>query len=96
MGSSSHEGERKWQLGHAVTVPMSGTHLKRDEGWDPTIKGAFYCEALSLPTESSSVGNESAPHCYKSPFAHGFELSRRQKKRAVGTCRNSTYEWAPT
>ena len=36
-GSSSHGGERKGQLGPAVTVPMSGTHLKRDEGWDPTI-----------------------------------------------------------
>ena len=36
MGSSSHGGERKGQLGPAVTVPMSGTHLKRDEGWDPT------------------------------------------------------------
>ena len=39
MGSSSHGGERKGQLGPAVTVPMSGTHLKRDEGWDPIIKG---------------------------------------------------------
>ena len=36
MGSSSHGGERKGQLGPAATVPMSGTHLKRDEGWDPT------------------------------------------------------------
>ena len=45
---------------------------------------------------SSSVGSESASHCYKSPFEHGFELSRRRKKRPVGTCRNSTYEWAPT
>ena len=35
MGSSSHRGERKGQLGLAVTVPMSGTHLKRDEGWGP-------------------------------------------------------------
>ena len=61
MGSSSHGGERKGQLGPVVTVPMSGTHLKRDEGWDPTIKGAFYCG-------SSSVGSESAPHFYKSPF----------------------------
>ena len=45
---------------------------------------------------SSSVGNESASHCNKSPFEHGFELSRRRKKRPVGTWRNSTYEWAPT
>ena len=37
MGSSSHGGERKGQLGLAITVPMSGTNLKRDEGWDPTI-----------------------------------------------------------
>ena len=48
MGSSSHGGERKGQLGPAVTVPMSGTHLKRDEGWDPTIKGAFYCGVHTL------------------------------------------------
>ena len=46
MGSSSHGGERKGQLGPAVTVPMSGTHLKRDEGWDPTIKGALECKDL--------------------------------------------------
>ena len=38
MGSRSHGGERKGQLGPAVTVPMS------------------------------SVGSESAPHFYKSPF----------------------------
>ena len=53
VGSNSHGDERKGQLGPAVTVPMSGTHLKRDEGWDPTIKDA------------SSVGSESAPHFYK-------------------------------
>ena len=45
---------------------------------------------------ASSVGSESAPHCYNSTFAHGFELSRRRKKRPVWTYRNSTYEWAPT
>ena len=32
------------------------------KGVDPTIKGAFYC---GVP---SSVGSESAPHFYKSPF----------------------------
>ena len=42
MGSSSHGGERKGQLGPAVTVPMSGTHLKRDEGWDPTVYLLFF------------------------------------------------------
>ena len=46
MGSSSHGSERKGQLGPAVTVPMSGTHLKRDEGWDPTRN-----------TEVSFIGN---------------------------------------
>ena len=35
MGSSSHGGERKGQLGPVVTLPMSGTHLKRDEGLGP-------------------------------------------------------------
>ena len=45
---------------------------------------------------SEPVGSESAPHFYKSPFAHGFELSQRRKERPVGTWRNSTYDWAPT
>ena len=28
-------------------------------------------------------------------LGRGFELSWRRKKRAVGTCRNNTYEWDP-
>ena len=77
MGSSSHGVERKGQLGPAVTVPMSGTHLKRDEGWDPTIKTAQLVVRV-LPTS------------IRVPLGRGFELSWRRKKRAVGTCRNST------
>ena len=74
MGSSSHGGERKGQLGPAVTVPMSGTHLKRDEA---------QLVVRALPTS------------IRVPLGRGFELSWRRKKRAVGTCRNSTYEWDP-
>ena len=40
MGSSSHGGERKGQLGPAVTVPMSGTHLNRDERWGPHMSSS--------------------------------------------------------
>ena len=39
--------------------------------------------------ELSSVGSESAPHCYKSPFAHGFELSRMSSCQHVRTVRMS-------
>ena len=62
MGSSSHGGERKGQLGPAVTVPMSGTHLKRDEGWDPTnsfqhLIVCFYKVSL-LIVEISTISYE--------------------------------------
>ena len=54
MGSSCHGGERKGQLGPAVTVPMSGTHLKRDEGWGPHNLNANrsynFKPNLNLPT----------------------------------------------
>ena len=48
MGSSSHRGERKGQLGPGVTVPMIGLPPKGyPEGsrrvWTPQYKGAFYC-----------------------------------------------------
>ena len=47
--------------------------------------------ALSL-----SVGSESAPHFNIGPCGRGFELSRRRKKRAIGTCLNSPVsEWSP-
>ena len=88
---------------------MSGTHLKGTlrghEGCGPhTVRARTHAQRDSYSNGEhshyqlsySSVGSESAPHCYKSPFAHGFELSRRRKKRPVGTWRNSTYEWAPT
>ena len=55
MGSSSHGGERKGQLGPAITVPMSGTHLKRDEGWDPTV------DAFQVISRRSS-GTDVSPH----------------------------------
>ena len=37
--------------------------------------------ALSLPTELVA------------PCGRGFELSWRRKKKAIGTCHNSTSEW---
>ena len=67
MGSSSHGGERKGQLGPAVIVPMSGIHLKRDEGWGPH--------------RASSVGNESAPHFYKSPFGSWVRALMEAKEK---------------
>ena len=33
------------------------------------------------------------PTSIRVPLGRGFKLSWRRKKRAVGTCRNSTYEW---
>ena len=81
MGSSSHGGERKGQLGPAVTVPMSGTHLKRDEGWDPIIKAQLVVRVF--------------PTSIRVLLGRGFELSWRRKKMTVGTCCNSTYEWDP-
>ena len=68
MGSSSHGGERKGQLGPAVTVPMSGTHLKRDEGWGPHNK-------------SSSVGSKSTSHFYKSPFGSWVRALMEAKEK---------------
>ena len=98
MGSSSHGGERKGQLGPGETVPMSGLPPEGyPEGsrrvWTPQQKAPFIIGTTPFVTPQdtlqvgaySSVGSESAPHCYKSPFAHGFELSRRRKKRPVGT-----------
>ena len=79
MGSSSHGGGRKGQLGLAVIVPMSGTHLKRDEGWDPTIKGAFLLWGPTL--HCSSVGSESAPHFYKSPFGSWVRALMEAKEK---------------
>ena len=43
----------------------------------------------------SSVGSESVPHFNISPCGRGFELSRRRKKRAIGTCHYSPVsEWS--
>ena len=50
MGSSSHGGERKGQLGPAVTVPIS-------------------------------VGSESAPHFYKSPFGSWVRALMEAKEK---------------
>ena len=42
------------------------------------------------------VGSESAPHFNIGPCGRGFELSRRRKKRAIGTCPYSPVsEWSP-
>ena len=44
----------------------------------------------------SSVGSESAPHFNIGPCGRGFELSRRQKKRTIGTGLYSPVsEWSP-
>ena len=43
-----------------------------------------------------SVGSESTPHFNIGPCGRGFELSRRRKKRAIGTCPYSPVsEWSP-
>ena len=52
--------------------------------------------ALSLPTELvAQLVVRVLPTSIRVPLGRGFELSWRRKKRAVGTCRNSTYEWDP-
>ena len=44
----------------------------------------------------TKVGSESAPHFNIGPYGRGFELSRRRKKRAIGTCPYSPVsEWSP-
>ena len=48
MGSSSHGGKRKGQLGPSVIVPMSGTHLKRDEGWRPHTIDLYCMRSVDL------------------------------------------------
>ena len=51
--------------------------------------------ALSLPTELAHLVVRVLPTSVRVPLGRGFELSWRRKKRAVGTCSNSTYEWDP-
>ena len=80
VGSSSHGGERKRQLGLAITISVSGTHLQIRLG--PHNKGR-------------SVGSESAPHFNIGSCGRGFELSWRRKKKTIGTCHNSICEWDP-
>ena len=41
------------------------------------------------------VSSESAPHFNIGLCGRGFELSWRRKKKAIGTCHNSIYEWDP-
>ena len=36
------------------------------------------------------------PTSIRVPLDRGFKLSWRRKKRAIGTYRNSTYEWDPS
>ena len=49
-----------------------------------------------VPIELHSVGSESAPHFNIGPCGRGFELSRRRKKRAIGTCPYSPVSgWSP-
>ena len=44
----------------------------------------------------NSIGSKSAPHFNIGPYGRGFELSRRRKKRAIGTCPYSPVsEWSP-
>ena len=78
--------KKKVEEKHILVIIVGSTPFVTPQG---TLQG-------SPLIASSSVGSESASHYYKSLFEHGFELSRRRKKRPVGTCCNSTYEWAPT
>ena len=80
-----------------LDIPLLTGFLSPPQGFEPVTKslrslGKHPCYQLSY----SSVGSESAPHFNIGPCGRGFELSRRQKKGAIGTCPYSPVsEWSP-
>ena len=65
-------------------IPFIGT-VSSSPNW-PFLSPPYELEPMRKGTLiASSVGSGRAPSCYKSPFAHRFELLRIRKKRPVGT-----------
>ena len=76
-----------------LDIPLLTGFLSPPQGFEPVTKslrslGKHPCYQLSY--------SESAPHFNIGPCGRGFELSRRRKKRAIGTCPYSLVsEWSP-
>ena len=85
----SHSQALLWQVPIAF---FFGLH----ESSNPRPQGPYCSGEHSHYQLSYSVGSESAPHFNIGPCGRGLELSRRRKKRAIGTCPYSPVsEWSP-
>ena len=66
--------------------------------WGPTLhlsSGGSHTPIIGTVIKVAQLVVRVLPTSIRVPLGRGLKLSWRRKKRAVGTCRNSTYEWDP-